>query len=326
MPPGSSSHRLCALGRHVSRSAGAGAPTSGPLPSRAPHSAGVVRAPVVTDDPTTAHEYLRRDGAVLFQCVPANEAARLTEEEVIALIADVPARVLGESVVASLPPVCKRLGIGSGRDRPGDQGLERNQPHMDTAYGSQSNDYLVLMHSKFAATGGENYLLDAIEVLESLSPRVRAAASDVLFEGVAQTSKNQWDGEEIRWRGACFQTLGNGRKWLLTPTGGGIRNVDGSGGLAAYLAGPAACCNLADRQAGEDLVSALHAAISLTEPQARRFVIGPGQALLCDNYRMFHGRDLFTGSRDLWRVWFWSDEAAPEAISLAESLAGAGPI
>ena len=83
----------------------------------------------------------------------------------------------------------------------------------------------------------------------------------------------------------------------------------------------AASCDVAERQAGEDLISALHAAISLTEPHAERFVIGPGQALLCDNYRMFHGRELFTGSRDLWRVWFWTDEASPEAISLAESLA-----
>ena len=241
--------------------------------------------PSTSADAAEALRLLERDGAVLFQCVPPSAAASLTEEEVVAHIAAVPSRLFGSRLVHALPPVCKRLGEGSGRDRPGDLGLERNSPHMDTAYGSASNDYLVLMHSKFAKTGGENYLLDGHALLKSLPSSLRRAASVVPFEGVAQKegAKNQYRGAEIRWRAPVFQTLRNGRPWLLTPTGGGIRNVDGTGGLAAYLAGPAADCDSAAKTQGDRLVAAIHEQIERAEPAAKRFMIEAGKALVVDN-------------------------------------------
>ena len=113
---------------------------------------------------------------------------------------------------------------------------------------------------------------------------MQRAAADVIFEGVAQQdgAKNQYDGGEISWRGPCLERLANGRLCLRTPTGGGIRNVDGSGGLYAYLAYPAADNIPSDRQAGEDLTAALHAAVLRLEPLARQhgFLIGAGQALI----------------------------------------------
>ena len=113
---------------------------------------------------------------------------------------------------------------------------------------------------------------------------MQRAAADVIFEGIAQQdgAKNQYDGGEISWRGPCLERLANGRLCLRTPTGGGIRNVDGSGGLYAYLAYPAADNIPSDRQAGEDLTAALHAAVLRLEPLARQhgFLIGAGQALI----------------------------------------------
>ena len=38
---------------------------------------------------------------------------------------------------------------------------------------------------------------------------------------------------------------------------------------------------------------------------------------------MFHGRDLFTGPRNLWRVWAWSAECSPQALEFAASMANA---
>lgn len=241
--------------------------------------------PSATADVVDARRLLDRDGAVLFQCVDSAAAASLTEEEVVAHIAAVPLLLFGNRLVHALPPVCKRLGEGSGRERPGDLGVERNSPHMDTAFGSASNDYLILMHSKFAKTGGENYLLDGQALLESLAPNLRKAASTVPFEGVAQKegAKNQYVGGEIQWRAPVFQILRNGRPWLLTPTGGGIRNVDGSGGLAAYLAAPAADCDPAEASQGNELVAALRERIELADPKAKRFMIEAGQALVVDN-------------------------------------------
>ena len=37
-------------------------------------------------------------------------------------------------------------------------------------YGAASNDYIVMMTSKQAETGGESYLLDGYALLRSLSP------------------------------------------------------------------------------------------------------------------------------------------------------------
>ena len=47
------------------------------------------------------------------------------------------------------------------------------QPHNPSCrgrYGAASNDYIVMMTSKQAETGGESYLLDGYALLRSLSP------------------------------------------------------------------------------------------------------------------------------------------------------------
>ena len=42
---------------------------------------------------------------------------------------------------------------------------------------------------------------------------------------------------------------------------------------------------------------------------ASRFHLESGQALLVDNYRMFHGREGYADpQRMMWRVWGWSDD------------------
>eukprot|EP01043_Picozoa_sp_COSAG02_P092504 COSAG02_NODE_29113_length_576_cov_0.595388_1_plen_136_part_10 len=92
-------------------------------------------APSTTADVADARRLLQRDGAVLFQCVAPGEASSLSEDEVVAHISALPSLLFGDRLLYALPPVCKRLGKGSGRERPGDLGVEPNSPHMDTAYG-----------------------------------------------------------------------------------------------------------------------------------------------------------------------------------------------
>ena len=43
---------------------------------------------------------------------------------------------------------------------------------------------------------------------------------------------------------------------------------------------------------------------------APRFKLGPGEALIVDNYRVLHGRDGYSDlNRMMWRVWIWTEEA-----------------
>ena len=122
--------RLRAVGSHLRLTGAAAGTPEHPTP---PSPAGVVGAPTVTADPDHALACLERDGFVLLQCVDPAEAERLSDEQVEAEIALVAPRVFGPRLVHANSPICKRLGPDSGRERPGDKGLERNQPHMDTA-------------------------------------------------------------------------------------------------------------------------------------------------------------------------------------------------
>merc|ERR1719265_946933 len=58
------------------------------------------------------------------------------------------------------------------------------------------------------------------------------------------------------------------------------------------------------------MLAAYHAAVGRAAEEAPRIFLKPGDALIVDNYRMFHGRDAFRDEqRLLWRVWIWTDGA-----------------
>ena len=50
--------------------------------------------------------------------------------------------------------------------------------------------------------------------------------------------------------------------------------------------------------------------INAAQQSAPRFQLDAGQALLIDNYRMFHGREGYSDpQRMMWRVWVWTQAA-----------------
>ena len=65
-----------------------------------------------------------------------------------------------------------------------------------------------------------------------------------------------------------------------------------------------------------------------------RFKLEPGQAIIIDNYRLFHGREAYADfSRRLWRLWVWTTEGegVPDGLlhsdsRFAGSVAGASGI
>ena len=65
------------------------------------------------------------------------------------------------------------------------------------------------------------------------------------------------------------------------------------------------------------LISEFHDAMKRAEQSTPRFMIERGQALLLDNKRFLHARDVFSGERRVWRVWWWSDRCTAEQLAFA---------
>lgn len=323
-------HLLCLRPSPIARTH---EPPSGGAP------AGVAAAPQVCSEAGEALRLLRRDGAVVFQAF-RDPAHQLTEAQLVEHLAGLPQLLFGTDLLVAQKPISKKLGFANnrgpgGRTRPGDLGVEPNMPHMDTAYGNVSNDYLIITNDAPAEQGGESFCLDGYRLVEGLPPRLREALESVSmihgggFVGASlpgktwgEKAQNQYTRGAARddVRAVCSPVLTTtplGRRCLCTPTGGGIKHEDGSGGLWNFLAAPEPGQSQEQISAGRELMSAMVDLVVAAEPHAPRFTLQRGQYLVVDNYRVFHAREIFCGVRTLRRVWFWSKQARPEAQAYA---------
>ena len=77
-----------------------------------------------------------------------------------------------------------------------------------------------------------------------------------------------------------------------------------------------ACGSERQKADGQAVIDAWQESLLRAGPAAPRFKLKPGQALVCDNYRIMHGREPHYGDRLLWRCWIWTtqrlDRALPE--------------
>ena len=84
-------------------------------------------------------------------------------------------------------------------------------------------------------------------------------------------------------------------------------------GRAAILYAPSSLLPRLDETGEPDAAS--RAALRWNElvlavaADAPRFDLRRDEALLVDNYRMYHGRDGYLGDREVYRGWFWTDTA-----------------
>jgi hypothetical protein len=213
----------------------------------------VVPAPRVCTDPAEAFRCCRRDGACIYQAF-RDPASLLSEDELTAALAAVAPTVFGAHLAVAQPPIFKRLGIqpsGKSRTRPGDLGMEPNLPHMDTAYGMLSNDWLILANDAPAAEGGESCLLDGYALIDGLAPPMRRASESVQMDhggGLVASPRPHPGTTEGPDPGPSCPVLSftpDGRRVLCTPTGGGIKNEDGTGGITNWVSAPSAAQPLA---------------------------------------------------------------------------------
>ena len=207
--------------------------------------------------------------------------------------AALPGRLFGDRLRAAPEPAEVSDRVLSTR---GIKMEETFRAHTDGhAYGDLMPDYFMLLCAQNCAQGGGNFLVDGYAMLDELGedPAVAWAPSALEARKVDQTS----------------------RVPSVTPVV--MRAPDGRRALRLRMPGPptafAAQRPSADSQDPErdaEMLGIYHSAAERGAAAAPRVRLGPGDALLVDNYRMFHGRDPYSdGRRLLWRVWIWTDGA-----------------
>ena len=72
-----------------------------------------------------------------------------------------------------------------------------------------------------------------------------------------------------------------------------------------------------------EMIEAWRSTVDAATDQVEHFKIDSGEAVIVDNYRLFHGREPYDDvRRRMWRVWTWTDSAAfgtPDAVLHSDS-------
>lgn len=243
------------------------------------------RVPEATSDYAEAMRLVKRDGAAILHNIDTSEAGagRLMAE------------LLGDSLQALPPPA--RVFDGGEQDQKliGINNLDPLPVHTDGfSYGDAYPDYLLLICVVASEQGGENFLVDGYSVLEDLrNNNEQAWVADALMNTVVDQTEPGMQ-ESIS---PIVQTNRQGRLMVR-------RTFDQDGGDPKPWQGSQ------DKERDKNMIRLWGEAIDQSAETAPRFKLGPGDAILVDNYRMFHGRTGYSDlNRMMWRVWGWSDQA-----------------
>lgn len=223
---------------------------------------------------------LKSAGACILEGLDVSEAAA----------SQLPRQLFGSSLLAAPEPaeISERI-LGA-------RGIKKDEAfraHTDGhAYGDLFPDIFLLVCAKSCAEGGGNFLVDGYALLDQL-------AADV---------DTHWVPHALETR-AVDQTS---RLPSITPVL--MRTASGRRALRCRLSGPPlafaaqrVAADSPDPEGDATMLAAYHQAVERAADAAPRVVLKPGDALIVDNYRMFHGRDPFVDEeRLLWRVWVWT--------------------
>jgi gamma-butyrobetaine dioxygenase len=245
-----------------------------------------------TADPLEARELVRRDGAAILTGLGRDESAAEA----------VPRAVFGSTVVA-VPPAAEVRDGGVHDRRP--VGLSRHtrlRPHTDGfAYGDAYPDHFLLSCAASSPDGGESFLVDGDALFEWLlsDPATASFARRLETVPVEQTET----GMRRSTSPLVGRSPGGRRMFRRFPD---QRPADDSVAPDADAAMIAAWHQLIDD-------------VSLFSP---RFKLAPGEAVVVDNYRVFHAREAYADpERLMWRVWVWTTAGAgvPEGLLHSDS-------
>jgi alpha-ketoglutarate-dependent taurine dioxygenase len=257
--------------------------------------------PPSTDDPATALALVRQFGACLITApasAPAatgrSAAAGVAQERWSAerLAASRGAQVFGSSKVLACPPP---IMIDRTYFQAGDRDF---LVHSDaTDYGHHIPDFILFTAEAAADTGGETFLVDSYAMLAALSAEPSTAWLPSALRRVVIDAVQPDTGQ------GCTRPV-------VTQTAGRVavcRPASSDAMPAAQTLRP-----LQEQDAAaQRMLEQFHAACDAAAAMAPRFKLQPGETVVLDNFRVFHGREPFLGDqRKLWRTWIWSDEGS----------------
>lgn len=243
-----------------------------------------------------AREELAQRGCVVFQHIgPEDSATR-----------DFALQLFDDRIIA-VPDGARVLEGGEAERKRLDLSNLAGQPvHTDGfAYGDLYPDFILLGCVRSSEQGGESMLVDGYQLLENI---------DSLTENAALSE---------RLRTVPIDMTEDGMQQSYSPLV--IQNKGGRLMLRRTLE-QKPCDNSSDAVGDQEMIDCWIGAIDEAAEEAPRFKLQPGEVLVVDNYRMFHGRDPYTDAdRMLWRVWVWTKDAlgVPE-LELASDSRYAG--
>ncbi|MEM7098543.1 MAG: TauD/TfdA family dioxygenase [Pseudomonadota bacterium] len=241
--------------------------------------------PQLAESMTHAKVLLEREGAALINQVEGSaDSAKTVMRE-----------LLGDRLKALPEPAKVLEGGEKDRKQAGTTHHDALMVHTDGfAYGDLYPDTLVLVCVNASTEGGESFLVDGYEILTSLAghPDTRWAAAALASIKVDLTE----EGMQAALSPIVLKTPQN--RLMVR------RTLDEHGN------GPKVSPASTNPQRDQEMIDIWTQAIETAAVAAPRFHLKPGQALLVDNYRMFHGREGYADpQRMMWRVWGWSDQS-----------------
>ncbi len=235
------------------------------------------------------------EGAVIITGVaPGPEAARQLAHD-----------VFGERALAIPESAMVREGGMMDRRPEGLDNTTRSKPHTDGySYGDECPDYFLLACEHHSEVGGESLMLDGYAILDALAAD---PASAWISEALPTRVIDQTEPGKRTSLSTIVQTAPSGRRMLRrTADQFPLPDSDDPERDAEMI-----------RRWKEAIDQAADAVSGAERPK-----LLAGEAVLVDNYRMFHGREAYEDlDRLMWRVWVWSDEArgVPEGMLHSDS-------
>jgi gamma-butyrobetaine dioxygenase len=254
--------------------------------------------PERTDDPTAVAALVRRHGAAVLV------GAGRTEAEAVA----VPRAVFGDAVLAVPPAAEVREAGGQDRRYAGISQHNRLKCHTDGfSYGDLYPDYFALVCEDASPEGGESMLLDG----------------DALLDWVLADPVHAPFGERLQT--VPVEQTEPGKRRSTAPMVG--RSASGRRMFRRFPEQSPAP-DAADPEADAAMIYAWHQLIDDVSLFAPRFKLEPGDAVVIDNYRVFHGREPYSDmARKLWRVWMWTTagQGVPDGMLHSDSRYAGAP-
>ena len=203
-------------------------------------------------------------------------------------------------------------GLAGGRTRvpPNSIGIEGWGGHGDTY-----PEVLAYLCQQEPETGGSSYLVDSYGLLEWLAES--SGYSDLLGElwslPVPQRTHPSYPPRST----TLARRNRRGRVSVVySPASVVLDRADGK-----------------EETAVNDMLALWHKVVEDAAASAPHFDLRRGDVLLIDNYRVYHGREAYTGERVVHRCWFWTEAAYAfpmlrqrpvEAVTHARTTAGTG--